>query len=98
MLTTNRFQHIKQLVCVRNLVAQRPADADDILRTAIVGALPPQYAQVYRFVKSHRGEIASSMVCTAFRLAQNHSAGILNELWQFGLLERTPDGNRFLYS
>ncbi len=98
MLTTNRFKHIKQLVCVRNLIAVEPANADQIVKDAIFDALPNQYADVYRFVKSHSGNVPSSMVSTAFRLAQNHSASILNELWQFGLLDRQQDGNRFLYS
>ena len=98
MLTTKRFKHIQRLTAARMLIAKNPADADNILREAITDALPKQYNNIYRFVKSHGGDIPSSMVATAFRLAQNHASGLLNELWQFGLLTREGDGNRFLYS
>ena len=81
MPTTNRFKHIQALVAARNLIAKDPTNADAIIRDVIVIALPKQYNQVYRFVKSHGGDIPSSMVATAFRLAQNHASSLLNELW-----------------
>lgn len=98
MLTTKRFAHVRQLVSLRNQIALYPTNCDDLMRDAIFDALPPQYADVCRFVKSHNGSVPSSMVATAFRLAQNHASSLLNELWQFGLLTREGDGNRFLYS
>lgn len=102
MLTTNRFKHIKSLAAARMLIAKEPANADSIMRDAIIAALPPQYDKVFRFVKSHGGDVPSSMVSTAFRLAQNHSSSILNELWQFGLLTRVErideSGKRYFYS
>lgn len=100
-LTTKRFAHVRQFVLIRERVAENPAQADDIIYQAILETLPPQYRNVQRFVKSHRGNISSSMVSTAFRIAQNHAASILNELWQFGLLDREADvgenGKRYLY-
>lgn len=98
MITTNRFKHIQRLAAARMLIAKNPADADNILREAITDALPKQYSNIYRFVKSHGGDVPSSMVATAFRLAQNHASSILNELWQFGLLDRCADETRYLYS
>lgn len=101
-MPTKRFAHVQQLVAVREALARGEADPDLIVTQAIITALPVKYRAVFHFVKSHRGNVPSSMVSVAFWRAQNYSSSILNELWQFGLLERveeiTENGKRYLYS
>lgn len=86
---TKRFAHIHKLVQIRRDIHAFPADADRILKNAIVRALPAGYHKVYDWIGSLYAPVTTSAVCRAWELKPNHASTILNELWQFGLLKRT---------
>lgn len=92
---TPRFAHIRKLVTLRQITARNPATVDELLKSAIVTALPDQYRKVYDWIGTCYQPVTSPMVMKAWDLNANHASTILNELWQFGLLERTQtiDGN-----
>lgn len=99
---TKRFAHVQALVELRDCIDTYP-DPKNAVHDAIVNALPKQYRTIYAWIISHGGkDITTSFVVAGWRIAPNHASSILNELWQFGLLEREmvidDSGKRYQYS
>lgn len=86
-----RFAHIHKLAQIRRDVAVFPEDTDTIIRNAIIRALPPAYHKLYDWINQgvYGGEVNTHMVMKAWDWKANMASTALNELWQFGLLERT---------
>jgi hypothetical protein len=97
----NRFAHVQKLVQIRRDIQAFPDNADRILFTAIVRALPKQYHQVYDWIGACYQPVTSGAVAKAWDLKQNHASTLLKELHDFGLLKRTErideGGRTFLY-
>lgn len=88
-----RFNHIHKLAEIRRDVRAFPDSTDRILHTAIVRDLPPQHKGVYEYAAEYPGELTSAFVALRWNIRQNHASMILQELWQFGILERTEYTN-----
>lgn len=98
---TQRFNHIRTLVELRENIRQFPTLADTHIQNTIVESLPPGYRKIYDWIVSCEQPVTSPMVMQAFEIKHNHASSVLNELWQFGLLERVEQvdshGRVFVY-
>lgn len=86
-----RFAHIHTLAELRRNVRQHPTLADTHIRHTIVESLPPAYRKLYDWINQgiYGGEVNTNMVMKVWDWKANMASTALNELWQFGLLERT---------
>lgn len=91
---SKRYQHILTLAELRRNIREFPTLADQHIYNTILESLPPTHRKLYRWIRSHGGEgITTSFVMTGWRYTETYASSLLNELWQFGLLERAPQND-----
>jgi predicted transcriptional regulator len=99
---TKRFAHVQELVFLREQVRKFPEQTDRLIKESILYTLPRSYVRLYEWIRQGVFHpVTSAAVAKAWDIKQNHASSMLNELWQFGLLERTErideSGKRFVY-
>lgn len=99
---SKRFKHVRELVFLREQVRKYPEQTDRLIRETILYTLPRSYVRLYEWIRQGVFQpVTSAVVARAWNINQNYASSMLNELWQFGLLERTErrdeDGKSYLY-
>lgn len=86
---TNRYAHIRHLVELREAVSRNPEMADQHIYNTIVENLPTAHSQLYRWMCStYTGKASTEIVMREWGYSNGYASTLLNELWQFGLLDR----------
>ena len=97
-----RYQSIRLLVELRENVRQFPTLADEHIHNTIVESLSKAQRDLWYWIVECEGDTVTSDVMVTFNYTEPYASSLLNELWQFGLLEREmvidDSGKRYRYS
>ena len=96
---TNRYQHIHNLVALRENVRSFPMFSDELIREAIVESLSKAQRELWYWIVESEGDTVTSDVVATFNYSLQYANALLSELHRFGLLTREPYavGNGYLY-
>lgn len=98
----NRYPHLHELAAILRTVEQAPDTAPAVIRQRLYACLPPVHRAVLDWVAALGNPVKVSTVAYQFEYTMKHAGTILNELWQWGLLERkpvhSPRGRMYVYT
>lgn len=98
----NRYPHLHELATILRTVETAPDTAPAVIRQQLYDWLPPVHRAVLDWVVTFGLPTQVSTVAYQFEYTMKHAGTILNELWQWGLLQRkpvhSPRGRMYVYT